>query len=211
MPTNPNIPPGTAGIQGRVLFNGSLFSGTIVLRLVDPALNDTQQFTFMDGEYNLQNLQPSLKGYQVVFSRDDNLHLSQNQVVSQVMAGPLPAGDGELVRYPDFDIALLGLEPLEPEPDRVFTDHPITPQQPLRFVWSDYPTLSQNRLELKPGRLAQPVWTSGYLSSDSVVFDGVLSNGALIERGTYWWSVSARSPDGTITVVGPTAEFTLDW
>lgn len=210
-PANPTISSGTAGIQGRVLFNGALFSGTVVLRLVDPVFNEDQQFTFMDGEYILQDLQPSQKGYQVVFSRDDNLQLSQNQVVSEVMVGPLPAGDGDLVRYPDFDIALLGLEPLEPEPDTIFTDHPITPQQPMRFVWNGYPSLSQYRLELKPGRLSPPVWTSGFLSSDSVVFDGVLTNGALIERGTYWWSVSARSANGAITVVGPTAELILNW
>jgi hypothetical protein len=210
-PTSTDLPSGTASIQGRVLFNGGLFSGTIVLKLVDPVSTEIQQFTFMDGEYNLRDLQPSTKGYQVVFSREDNLQLNQNQVVSQVMVGPLPAEDGALVRYPDFDIALLGLEPLEPEPDTVFSDHAITPQQPLRFEWSDYPSLSQYQLELKPGRLSQPIWASGFLDTESVVFDGVLSNGALIERGTYWWSVSARSANGMITAVGPAAELTLDW
>jgi hypothetical protein len=209
-PTDPNIPSGTAGIQGRVLFNGALFSGTIVLKLVDPVLNDIQLFTFMDGEYNLNNLQPTQKGYQVVFSRDDNLQLSQNQVTAQVMVGPLPAEEGALIRYPDIDIALLGLEPEEPEPDTVL-DQAITPQQPLRFSWSDYPSLSQYQLELKPGRLSQPVWISGYVSTESVVFDGVLSNGAMIERGTYWWSVSGRTSNGAITVVGPVTELALDW
>jgi hypothetical protein len=126
------------------------------------------------------------------------------------MVGPLPAEEGELIRYPDIDIALLGLEPVEPEPDAVL-DQPITPQQPLRFTWSDYPSLSQYQLELKPGRLSQPVWISGYVSTESVVFDGVLSNGAMIEIGTYWWSVSGRTANGAITVVGPVTELALDW
>jgi hypothetical protein len=210
-PTDSGASSGTTSVQGRVLFNGSLFSGTIILKLFDPVSTDVQQFTFMDGEYSVQNLQPSEKGYQIQFSRDDNLQLSQNQVVSQVLVGPIPSGDGGQVRYPDMDIALLGLEPLDPAPDTVLDDDPITPQQPVQFVWTKYPSLSQYRVELRPGRLSQPVWASTYLNTDNVVFDGVLSNGALIDGGTYWWSVSARSADGAITIVGPAAELTLDW
>jgi hypothetical protein len=210
-PTHPNIPAGSVGIHGRVLFNSSLFSGTVMLKLVDPALDEIQQFTFMDGEYSIQNLKPSAKGYQVVFDREDNLQLSQNQVVYEVAVGPLPAEEGDYVRFPDFDIALLGLELLEPEPNEAFTAHPITPQQPLRFVWSEYQGLSQYRVELRRAMHLAPIWTSGYLSSESVVFDGVLANAELISRGTYWWVASARSNDGVVTVIGPPNALVLDW
>jgi hypothetical protein len=210
-PTPPNIPSGTAGIQGRILFNDSIFNGSVVLKLVDQVSGDVQQFTFLGGEYFLGNLQPSSKGYQVVFDLDDNLQLSQSQVTREVIMGPLPAESGALVRYPDIEIALRGLEPLEPSPDAVLMDHPISPQQPVRLKWTEYPSLTQYRVELKPGRLSQPVWVSGYVNSDTVVFDGVLTSGALIQPGRYWWSVSARSADGTITVAGPEAEFFVDW
>jgi hypothetical protein len=210
-PTIPNIPSGTAGLQGRILFNGSAFNGSVVLRLVDQVSGDVQQFTFLGGEFFLENLQPSSKGYQVIFDLNDNVQFSQNQVTREVILGPLPAESGALVRYPDMEIALGGLEPLEPSPNAVLMDHPISPQQPVRLKWTEYPSLSQYRVELKPGRLSQPVWVSGYVNSDSVVFDGVLMSGALIQPGRYWWSVSARSADGTITVAGPEAEFFVDW
>ena len=210
-PTIPNIPSGTAGLQGRILFNGSAFNGSVVLRLVDQVSGDMQQFTFLGGEYFLENLQPSSKGYQVIFDLDDNVQFSRNQVTREVILGPLPAESGALVRFPDMEIALGGLEPLEPSPDAVLMDHPISPQQPVRLKWTEYPSLSQYRVELKPGRLSQPVWVSGYVNSDSVVFDGVLTSGALIQPGRYWWSVSARSADGTITVTGPEVEFFVDW
>jgi hypothetical protein len=105
-PTVPNIPSGTAGIQGRILFNASNFNGSVVLKLVDPISGDVQQFTFLGGEYFLGNLQPSSKGYQVVFDLDDNIQLSQSQVTREVILGPLPAESGALVRYPDIEIAL---------------------------------------------------------------------------------------------------------
>jgi hypothetical protein len=210
-PTNPNIPSGTAGIQGRILFSDSIFNGSVVLKLVDQVAGDVQQFTFSGGEYFLENLQPSSKGYQVVFDLDDNPQLSQSQVTREVTLGPLPAESGALVRYPDIEISIRGLEPVEPSPDAVLMDHPISPQQPVRLKWTEYPSLGQYRVELKPGRLSQPVWVSGYVNSDNVVFDGVLTSGALIQPGRYWWSVSARSADGTIAVTGPEAEFFVDW
>jgi hypothetical protein len=210
-PTIPNIPSGTAGIQGRILVNDSIFNGSVVLKLVDQVTGDVQQFTFSGGEYFLENLQPSAKGYQVVFDLDNNPQLSQSQVTREVTLGPLPAESGALVRYPDIEISIRGLEPVEPSPDAVLMDHPISPQQPVRLKWTEYPSLGQYRVELKPGRLSQPVWVSGYVNSDNVVFDGVLTSGALIQPGRYWWSVSARSADGTITVTGPEAEFFVDW
>jgi hypothetical protein len=202
---------GTSAIRGRILLRGDVIDEGILLSVENQDTFTIQQITSPGGEYSVYDLVPSVRGYSVLFSQDNNPGLSQNQVVrwGSVKISPVLAGD--MIEMPDLEIGMLGLQPVMPLPDTLVASGPVTALNPLRFDWTAYPSADQYWVELRSNRISAPVWDSGFINASSVDFNGILWNGAAIQPGTYWWSVGARVDDRAMTISSPVWEFTLDW
>jgi hypothetical protein len=196
-------------ISGRILLNGLPLTQTVSLILEDQRYNVIQELA-VSNEYVFDNIPPSTEGYNVLFTMDRNPQYSFDEVASWAWIGPVPVQDGDLIRLADLDIALFGLYQLHPPPDTFLSAGSITPQTPLVFEWSPYPSASHYWLDLRTGQSLQMVWQSASLEANSVTFDGILANGEPIQPGTYWWRVSARIDDISMTISGPLAAFTLN-
>jgi hypothetical protein len=202
---------GTSAIRGRILLRGTVLDDAIQLSVENQDTSTVQQITSPGGDYLVYDLIPSVRGYSILFSRDINPGFSQNLVIrwGTVRVSPVLAGD--LAELPDLEIGLLGLQPIAPLPEAVVASGPITALNPFRFEWTAYPSADKYWVELRSNRFSAPVWDSGFISTTSIDFNGLLWNGSTIQPGTYWWSIGARVDERAMTISGPLWEFTLDW
>ena len=103
---------------------------------------------------------------------------------------------------PDLEIALLGLDPLQPEPDTSVPADSISPATPLYFMWSPYPQGEQYWVDLLAGTSLTRVWRSPLIQTVAADFGGELENGSRIQAGTYWWAAGSRwEQDGYLLTV----------
>ena len=202
---------GTSAIRGRVLFMGDVLDEEVVLALENQDIYYVQQLTIPDGEYVVYDLAPASNGYSLLFSQNNNLGFPQNQVIRWGLVKASPVVAGEITSFPDMEISLMGMQPVMPVISAEVSDGPVNAQNPLRFEWTAYPDADQYWLELRANRLSAPIWDSGFISTNSVAFNGVLWSGFAIQPGTYWWSVGVRIDEQAMTIASPAWEFTLDW
>lgn len=202
---------GTSAIRGRVLFMGDVLDEEVVLSLENQDIYYLQQLTFSDGEYVVYDLAPASNGYSLLFSQNNNPEFPQTQVIRWGLVKASPVVAGEITSFPDMEISLMGMQPVTPVVGAEVSDGPINAQNPLRFEWTAYPEADQYWLELRANRLSAPIWDSGFISTNSVVFNGVSWSGLPIQPGTYWWSVGVRIDERAMTLASPAWEFTLDW
>lgn len=197
-------------IEGGISQNTNPLKDNVTLVLEDQAFNVIREVTFLGGEYIFNNLPASPEGYNVLFSQERNPQFGIDEVASWVWIGPIPVQDGDVIRLAEMEIGLLGLHQTNPPPDTFMNLSAISPQNPLIFEWTPYPSATQYWLDLRFGSTLQLVWQSNFLDTNAISFDGILANGEPLHPGTYWWQVSARSEDMLMTITGPLAGFTIN-
>jgi hypothetical protein len=133
-----------------------------------------------------------------VFHQEANPEYELEEVISWGWMGPVVVTGNATVNLPEMDIALLGLKPINPEPNAS-----LSTGVPIAFEWSAYPQANVYWVDLVKGEEMQLVWKSALLQSTSVTFDGQAGSGDL-EPGEYWWGVGAQRNLGEymLTVYG---------
>ena len=195
--TSPSSGPGL--ISGRLLFNGVPVNGAARLILETQDNEQVAETTVAsDGSFSFENVPPSAEGYNILFHQEANPEYELEQVISWGWMGPVVVAENGTVNVPDMDIALLGLNPINPEPNVS-----VSTGAPIAFQWSAYPQATAYWVDLVKGEEMQLVWKSTPLQSTSATFDGQAGGGAL-EPGEYWWGVGAQRNLGeyTLTVYG---------
>jgi hypothetical protein len=198
-PTTTPASSGPGRISGRLLFNGVPVNGAAKLILENQGYEQVDETSVAsDGSFSFENVPPSGEGYNILFYQEANPEYELEEVISWGWMGPVVVADNATVNVPDMDIALLGLKPINPEPN-VSLSRGI----PIAFEWSAYPQASVYWVDLVRGEEMQLIWKSAPLQSTSVTFDGQVGGGGL-EPGEYWWGVGARRNLGeyTLTVYG---------
>jgi hypothetical protein len=193
-----------SSITGRVLLDGATADG-VTIKLEDQALNTVAETVVgADGAYNFSNLEPTKAGYNLVFSREWNVQFKLGQVISWGWVGPIPVAEGAVVQIPDFDISLLGFEPIAPVPKASLSAASVSPSSPIQFKWAAYPEATRYWVDLVHGQEQSLVWQSPVAESTSISFDGTLNSGARIQPGEYRWGVGAQRELGAyrLTVYG---------
>lgn len=201
-PTPSAVSPGD--ITGRLLLNGAPVGEGVRLKLEDRSYNVIAETTVgAGGVYAFNNLEPSSKGYNVLFAQKWNPQYETDHIVSWAWLGPVAVEDGRVVELPDFDISLLGFGQVSPEADATFSAAALSPNNPITFEWTAYPQAVKYWVDLVRGEEQELVWQS-LIQSTSLAFDGTLGSGAHIQSGEYWWGVGARRDLGPykLTVYG---------
>jgi hypothetical protein len=182
-----------------VLLSGVPVNAGVRLKLENQAGQQVAETaTAADGSYTFENVPPSAEGYNILFHQQANPQYELDQVLSWGWVGPAVVAEDAAVDIPDLDIALLGLKPVNPEPNAS-----LVAGLPITFEWSAYPQATRYWVDLVRGEEMQPVWKSAVLQATSVTFDGQ-AGGGLLEPGEYWWGVGAQRSLGnyTLTVYG---------
>ena len=201
-PTPTLLPPGR--ITGRLLLDGAPVSQGVKLKLENRSYKVVAETTVgADGLYAFTDLEPSSKGYNVLFAQEWNAQYGMDQVVSWGWLGPVSVENGTVVELPDFDVSLLGFGQVNPEPDATFSAAAISPENPILFEWTAYPQAVKYWVDLVRGEEQELVWQS-LIQSTSLAFDGTVGSRAHIQPGEYWWGVGARRELGPykLTVYG---------
>jgi hypothetical protein len=127
-----------------------------------------------------------------------NESYEDNQVMSWAWIGPISTSSGMQVDVGDLEIALLGLEPVQPLPDSSIGAASISSGTPLMFEWTAYPQAGRYWLDItrtdEQGQ--QIVWQSALVAANTLAFDGTLSDGSKIPPGDYGWAVGAQCQVG---------------
>ncbi len=200
--TTPTTTPASSGpgrISGRLLFNGVPVNGAAKLILENQGYEQVDETSVAsDGSFSFENVPPSAEGYNILFHQEANPEYELEQVISWGWIGPVVVAGNDTVNVPDMDIALLGLKPINPEPNAS-----LSTGVPITFEWSAYPQATVYWVDLVKGEEMQLIWKSAPLQSTSITFDGQVGGGEL-EPGEYWWGVGARRNLGeyTLTVYG---------
>ncbi len=192
---------GPSRIIGRVLFKGVPIKGGVTLQLENSQTYALVAETIVgnDGYYKFENIPPSIASYNILFDQEANPQYQLGQVISWGWLGPVVVASNSTINLPEFEIALLGFEPINPKPNASFF-----PKMPITFEWSAYPQANKYWVDLVRGENMEPVWKSAPLQATSVTFDGQ-AVGSELKGGEYWWGVGARRNLGenyAITVYG---------
>lgn len=198
--------------MGRVLINGQPVEPGVILVLEDRSLNLIAETAVVaGGMYQFQDVPPSDDGYNVTFSWELNQSYGVDEVISWEWIGPVAYDGQSTLRLPDLEIALLGLEHIQPEPDSSQTAASISPATPLTFVWGPHPAATRYWVDLLPDTSFERVWHSAFTQTTSAGFDGQLEDGSSIQPGAYWWVVGGQSTkEGyRLTIYGHLAALTI--
>ncbi|MFN2107771.1 MAG: hypothetical protein ACK2UJ_23040 [Candidatus Promineifilaceae bacterium] len=186
--------PLAAGISGRVLFNGQPVEAGLVLVLEDADFKQVQETTVEgDGGYQFVDMAASDSGYNVTFSWARNQAYDPGDVIAWGWIGPVAYDGQSALILPDLEIALLGLEAMQPEPDTSHSAASISPAAPLSFAWSPYPTAERYWVDIEAGPSLESVWRSQFVQEPLTEFEGELDDGTRIQPGVYWWAVGSQS------------------
>ena len=185
--------PLAAGISGRVLLNGRPVEPGLVLALEDADFNQIAETTVgIGGAYQFTDLPASDVGYNVTFSWARNQTYDPSAVIAWGWIGPVPYDGQSALQLPDLEIALLGLEPVQPEPDTTYSAASISAAAPLSFSWSPYPRAERFWVDIQAGPALESVWRSQFVQEPFTEFDGLLDDGSRIQPGVFWWAVGSQ-------------------
>ncbi len=202
-------PPQSAVVSGRVVLQGTPPGPAVTLLLEDPTYQVLREVEVTTGDYRFEALPASADGYRVVFRQHRNPQFDFDDVVAWAWIGPTPVQAGDVIRLPDLEIGLLGLQQINPPPDVFLTSGAITPQEPIEFKWTPYPSASRYWVELLQGSALTLVWRSDFIADPAFAFEGRLADGQAVQPGSYWWRAGAQIEDRAVTLSGPLAGFTL--
>jgi hypothetical protein len=200
------------GIRGRILLNEQPVEPGLLIQLEDRSFNQiTETVVGPEGLYQFLEVPASEDGYHITFSWERNQWLDPMEVVAWGWIGPVVYDGQGAVVLPDLEIALLGLEPVQPEPDSSISSDSISASTPVVFVWGSHPAADRYWIDILAGPSFGRLWRSTLSTATSAEFDGQLDDGTRISSGTHWWAVGGRSTKGgyRLTVYSHLAGFRI--